>query len=542
MRALPSVRFRRIARPLIGCLAIFTAMALLSMMMIRPASATGSQDGSLQPQATFPTNSTLPAAIPDSPGGTPPTYGTPLVLNYPVSGVSANVSDVSISVTLTHTWCGDVDMVLAAPGGSPNLVVVGHIGVTAAGSFGSSSDYNGTYVFSDTGATTNIWTAAAATPIPAGTYRTTVRGMVGTTNPPTVTSLNSTFGGLTPAQANGTWTLTVRDGASGDTGSISASSLTVNPTGPAIIQQHIVDFDGDGKTDPSVVRNTGGGPSGQMTWFTSNSGGVPASTSTPWGIASDFFVPEDYDGDNKTDIAVWRAGAPFNSYFYILQSQTGTLRTDQFGQTGDDPSVIGDYDGDGKADPAVYRAGTTPGAHSFWYYRGSTGPNAGLIIGTEFGQNGDFPAPGDYDGDGKFDVAVQRDNGAGQGIFYIRRTMAGPTSVIFGLPLDMVVPGDYDGDGKYDIATLRISGGAFQWYVLKSSDGVTNAFNFGASAADYATQGDWDGDGKTDIAVWRPNVDPTMNYFYWRRSSDGVVAQLEWGDNFDIPAAAYNTH
>ena len=540
MPALRFFRYRRITRPLIGCLAIFTAMALLSTTMIRPTSAAGSQDGSTQrPEATFPTNSTLPAAIPDSPGGTPPTYGTPLVLNFPVTGVSANVSDVSISVTVTHTWCGDVDMVLAAPGGSPNLVVVGHIGVTAAGSFGSSSDYSGTYVFSDTGATTNIWTAAVATPVPAGTYRTTVRGMAGTTNPPTVTSLNSTFGGLTPAQANGTWTLTVRDGASGDTGTITASSLTVNPTGPPIIPQHIVDFDGDGKTDPAVVRNTGGGPTGQITWFAQNSSGAPASTTVPWGLNGDRYVPEDYDGDSKTDIAVWRQGPPFGAYFYILQSQTGTLRIDQFGQTGDDPTVIGDYDGDNKADPAVYRGGAVAGAHSFWYYRSSIN---GLIIGTEWGQNGDFPAPGDYDGDGKFDYAVQRNAGGGQARFFIRRTTGGDTSVIFGTPTDVVVPGDYDGDGKYDIATIRDSGGTILWSILRSSDSGTTSATFGASATDFGTQGDWDGDGKTDIAVWRPNADPTMNFFYIRRSSTGVDAQVEWGQNGDNPVANYNSH
>ena len=537
MRTLSIAKTKHVARLIPFSLAIFTAMALLSTTMIRPTAAAGSQDDLVQrPDATFPGTGVGP--IPDSPGGTPPTYGPPLVISFVVSGVTAPITDVSVNVTLTHTWCGDVDMVLAAPGGSPNLVTVGHIGVIAAGSFGSSSDYSGLYNFTDSAAGANIWTAAVATPIPAGNYRTTVRGMVGTTNPPTVTSLNSTFGGLTTPLANGTWTLTIRDGASGDTGTVTAANLSITG-GPAVVPQHVVDFDGDGKTDPAVIRNTGGGPSGQETWFIQNSSGAPASTTRDWGIASDFAVPEDYDGDNKTDIAVWRPGPPFGSYFYILQSSTGTLRTDQFGQTGDDPTVVGDYDGDGKTDPAVYRDGAIAGAHSFWYYRSSI---SGTIIGTDWGQNGDFPGPGDYDGDGKNDFVVQRDAGGGQARFYLKQTTAGNTNVLFGTPLDVIVPGDYDGDLKTDIAVVRATGGVLTWYVLRSSNAATTSTAFGASVTDLVCQGDWDGDGKTDIAVWRPNADPTMNFFYWLRSSTGVLAAVEWGQNLDVPAANYNSH
>ncbi len=300
-----------------------------------------------------------------------------------------------------------------------------------------------------------------------------------------------------------------------------------------------VDFNGDGRTDFSVVRNTGGGPTGQITWFTSLNGSGTTS-GTAWGIASDFFVPVDYDGDGKTDIAVWRAGAPTVAAFYILESQSNTVRIDTFGQTGDEPRVVGDYDGDGKADPAVYRAGANSGDPSTWFYRGSLTPSSVNYV--LWGQNSDFPAPGDYDGDGKRDFVIQRNDGGGQARFWMNQTTAGQTSIVFGTPTDVIVPGDYDGDGKTDLAVVRASAGSWNWFVRPSTTGAISAVPFavfGSSATDFFTHGDYDGDGKTDVAVWRPNGDPAATYFYFQGSTSGFGA-AEWGQNGDYPVANFN--
>lgn len=312
-----------------------------------------------------------------------------------------------------------------------------------------------------------------------------------------------------------------------------------------------VDYNGDGKTDYSVVRNTGGGPTGQVTWYNCYNGVAEPGCYqfAPWGIATDHFVPADFDGDGKADIAIWRPAAPGAAGFYIFQSLTGTVRFDVFGQTGDDPSVTADYTGDGKADPAVYRGGAVAGDQSFWYYRASNGTFNGQIVYEQWGQNGDFPVPGDFDGDGKSDFLIQRNGGGGVGLFWLR---TGSTNVIsnffFGTPTDVVVPGDYDGDGKADVATVRGSGGSILWYVRTSSaippyNGALTGFyaGFGASATDFPVQGDYDGDGKTDVAVWRPAVDSGANYFHALGSTSGYKF-YEWGQNGDYPVANYNAH
>jgi hypothetical protein len=59
---------------------------------------------------------------------------------------------------------------------------------------------------------------------------------------------------------------------------------------------------------------------------------------------------------------------------------------------------------------------------------------------------------------------------------------------------------------------------------------------------DEFAPGDYDGDGKQDIAVWRANPNPDLNFFYYRRSSDGVTQSFEWGQGTDYPVANWYVH
>ncbi len=527
----------RRARPLLGLMAVVVAFSVVAFAsMSRKASAVREGDPPQTMQAVF-TNAT-PITINDAATATP--YPSAIVVSGLGTSIPATAGSVKVTLnSYSHTFSDDVGMVLVGPTGAALLLQDGA---------GDDPDMvNITYTLSDTGATVLPGTTAWA----AGTYKPTTYyindsfpapgpgtayGSPGPTGGGTAT-FASVYTGTNP---NGTWNLFVVDFVGGDAGSISGGwSIEITTGSPPLFPQHVIDYDGDAKTDPSVARNTGGGPGGQLTWFNKPSNGVPSSTSTPWGLQGDEFTPEDFDGDLKTDIAVWRSGPPFGAYFYILQSSTGTLRIDQFGQTNDDPSVVGDYDGDGKADPAVYRGGAAAGDHSNWYYRSSVN---GLIIGTEWGQNGDFSVPGDFDNDGKNDFVVQRNNGGGQARFFVRLATGATSSFVYGTPTDVILPGDYDGDGKTDIATVRGSGGNIFWNVLRSSDGISVGLLYGVSATDFPTPGDWDGDGKTDISVWRPNADPTLNFYFWRRSSDGVDASTEWGQNGDYPVANFNNH
>ena len=117
------------------------------------------------------------------------------------------------------------------------------------------------------------------------------------------------------------------------------------------------------------------------------------------------------------------------------------------------------------------------------------------------------------------------------------QSTAGFKGAAWGAANDFVAPGDYDGDGKTDLAAIRDVNGTLVWYILASTAGYIPV-GFGDSNNDFLAQGDYDGDGKTDVAVWRN----TNGTFYYLNSSNGSIGGTPWGAANDFPVASYDTH
>jgi hypothetical protein len=134
----------------------------------------------------------------------------------------------------------------------------------------------------------------------------------------------------------------------------------------------------------------------------------------------------------------------------------------------------------------------------------------------------DLPVPGDYDGDGKADVAVYR---SGDWWILLPGSVNGYMMVSWGGPGDVPVPADYDGDGKTDVAVYRPSTGT--WYVLLSSSGNTSATvtQWGGNIGDVPVPADYDGDRKADVAIYRQS-----NGTWFLLKSAGAWSVLRWGN------------
>ena len=456
------------------------------------ARAADKKQTSLAPAATFPGTGVGP--IPDGGATCAPSPGAPLNVSFAVTGMTAPLTVVQLDLTFNpaHTWVGDLDVTLKAPGGSPFHTIFTNTNND------DSSNVAGPYMFFDAAQTMTTWWAAAAGgtstfTIPAGSYRTS-------DGTGTNTLVTPVFAGLTTGQVNGTWTATLTDGCEFDTGSVSAASLTLTGAAAAVVKSR-ADFDGDGRTDLSVFRPSEGN------WYLNRS--TAGFSVINFGLSSDTLVPGDYDGDGKADTAIFRPAAnSANPDFWVVNSNGFTLSGVSWGTTGDIP-VSGDYNGDSRTDFAVFRPST-----GVWYILNST---SGTNTIEPFGLTGDVPLAFDLENDGKTNLAVFRPS---SNTWYIARNTGVPATNFEALPFgsagDSLVPADYDGDNKDDPAVFRPSTG--QWFIRRSSNGVTTITLWGATG-DVPVPGDYDGDGTDDLAIYR-------NGQWWLlRSTLGVSVQ-----------------
>lgn len=280
-------------------------------------------------------------------------------------------------------------------------------------------------------------------------------------------------------------------------------------TEPQLAPDHIpYDFDGDGRSDPSVFRPDGN----NSKWHILRS--QQGYTNVQFGSSSDILAAEDYDGDQKADVTVFR---PSDHTWYRLNSSDSSFHAIDFG-VADDIIVPADYDGDDRADEAVFR----PSTGVWWINRSASDPTS-----VNWGVEDDFPVAADFDGDDYADVGVFR---LKDGIWYLLTTGNGTESVQFGMTGDMPVAADYDADSEADVAVWRPSSG--DWYFLNSTAGITST-HFGQTG-DIPVPADYDGDGRSDIAVWRPS----NGHWYLLQHRNGF-SSFHFGTNGDIPVSSY---
>ncbi len=218
-----------------------------------------------------------------------------------------------------------------------------------------------------------------------------------------------------------------------------------------------------------------------------------------------------------------------SGFWYLRAPLTGSTTSFYYGNPGDHP-FMGDWDGDGVDTPGLYRR-----SDGYAYLRNSN--TQGIAdVSFLFGNPDDLPLAGDFNGDGFDTVSIYRPSEAR---FYIINKLgsggaglgAADYSFRFGLVGDQPIAGDFDGDGIDTVGTYRPSAG-----LVSLASNPTTAFYYGA-LNDVALTGSFEGGPGATIGVFRPS----STVFYLLSSNTSGIADHEfrYGKIGYLPVAGF---
>jgi parallel beta-helix repeat protein len=229
----------------------------------------------------------------------------------------------------------------------------------------------------------------------------------------------------------------------------------------------------------------------------------------------------------------WVALVDTSQGMWHLRHNPDDVTTFFYGNPGDFP-FMGDWDCDGEATPGLFRQ-----SDAFAYLRNSN--SQGIAdIRFFFGNPSDIPLAGDFNGDGCDTLSIYRPSEAR---FYIVNKLGqnegglGPAdySFLFGDLGDKPVVGDWDGDGIDEIGLHRESTGLFYWRNTLDTGNADGTIFFG-DPGDRLVAGDWGiVDGEDTPAAFRPSN--TTFYFRHTLTAGNADSQLEFGQPGWIPVA-----
>ncbi len=312
------------------------------------------------------------------------------------------------------------------------------------------------------------------------------------------------------------------------------------------------DFNGDGKDDLVWYHGEGTGVAHVLT---SNGSSLRYSGQWRTGLAiPDWSGIGDFNGDGKDDLAWYHAAGSAEGTVSVLPSNGSS-----FGFAGRWVSGlgrptwvgVGDFNGDGKDDLAWYHAtGSAAQTVSVLLSNGVTGFTYVGRWATGLGSP-DWAGVGDYNGDGKDDLAWYHASGSAaqtvsvllsngtSGFAYSGRWISG-----LSLP-DWVGTGDFNGDRRDDLAWYHADGSAAGTVSSLISNGTsgfayTGRWATGLQRPEWAGVGDYTGDGKDDLSWYRPGTATTGSADVMRSTGSAFGAATPWAGGLGRPRWAGN--
>ncbi|MGW2883425.1 LamG-like jellyroll fold domain-containing protein [Streptomyces sp. NPDC001233] len=377
---------------------------------------------------------------------------------------------------------------------------------------------------------------------------------------------------------NATGAFTIGNGSAAFTGSIAdvttyqqalsgpqvaaLANVSYVPAG-SVIAQATGDFNGDGKADVAHLIDAGGGHDAiTVALADSNGDGGFQPVRLVWddpnfGPNTKYMAAGDFNGDGKTDLALYYNYSDNNNQHDAIFTLTATgsggfaapVKAWEDTAFGSNTKYMaaGDFNGDHKADLALYY-GYSDNQHDAVFTLTATSTGSGALAApvkrwddTTFGPNTKMMTAGDFNGDGKDDLALYYNytdnNNQHDAIFTMTAGTAGalaaPTKLwddtSFGPNTKYMTAGDFNGDHKTDIALFYNYTANNNWDVaiftmngspVSSPSAVWSQTNWGPNTQ-YMTAGDFNGDGKTDLALYYNYAVQTPAVFTLTADSNG---------------------
>jgi hypothetical protein len=226
---------------------------------------------------------------------------------------------------------------------------------------------------------------------------------------------------------------------------------------------------------------------------------------------------------------------PAQGKWYLYNEAGVQQKTFFYGNPGDFP-IYGDWNCNGEETPGMYRQ-----SDGFVYLRDSNTQGVGDTR-FFFGNPGDIPLAGDFNGDGCDTVSIYR---APEQRFYIINELGenegglgeAEFSYVFGDPGDKPFVGDFDGDGIETVGLHRESTGLVYFRNSHTQGVADEEFIFG-DPGDRLVAGDWTGDGVFSPALFRPSN--TTMFFRYTNTQGNADAQWVGGQSPWLPIAGNN--
>lgn len=292
------------------------------------------------------------------------------------------------------------------------------------------------------------------------------------------------------------------------------------------------DYDNDGRLDLVVAGDTGSAYVTNLYRGNGSSFSLVSTAGLP-GVTKGSVAWADYDNDGKLDLLIAGDSAIGRIAKLYHNNGDGTFTEDTaISLPGLSECCVAwaDYDNDGRQDFAI--AGNTGGGYVTQLYHNDGAGQFSEVLAALTGLDFASLAWGDYDNDGRFDLAIAGITANGSRITHIcRNTGSGFLEQDLGLPgvKGCVAWGDYDNDGRIDLAIAgdqnfddcpkvyhNNGNSTFTGYLIENVE-ITDA---------WAAWGDFGADGRLDIVVagHQTSIDYPCTYVYQSQTAAANTA------------------